>query len=175
LDTKHTTKIVSAVILLLALAMMGVGYAVPSHGETPVVAVRQLHESRIIGEPCETQVEMRKLRPKPVISAPRVAKAVQVPKKHKAPTQTTPHAARKASYTGSIPTLIRKLVAAAGFKSCCQESMVKLCKKESGFRPTAMNPSGKYHGLFQLSESIVGGNDGDPCGAWTHSQSTGWY
>lgn len=130
---------------------------------------------------------------KPVLAPLKYAVVVK-PKKRTnvAPTHST--ASRGVTYKGSIPTLVRKLTREAGFGACCAESMVKLCKKESGFRPGAVNPNGKYFGLFQLNSGMASGNDwsnptwntkraleyirsryGDPCGAWAHSRSYNWY
>ena len=69
--------------------------------------------------------------------------------------------------------------------------------KESGWNPNAQNPSSTAYGIAQFLDSTWGGTGiaktsdgyrqidagliyieerfGSPCGAWAHSQSTGWY
>jgi hypothetical protein len=69
--------------------------------------------------------------------------------------------------------------------------------KESGWNPNAQNPSSTAYGIPQFLDSTWGGTGiaktsdgyrqidagliyidsryGSPCGAWAHSQSTGWY
>jgi hypothetical protein len=69
--------------------------------------------------------------------------------------------------------------------------------KESGWNPNAQNPSSSAYGIPQLLDSTWAGTGiaktsdgyrqidaglvyidkayGSPCGAWGHSQSTGWY
>nr|WP_116026463.1 lytic transglycosylase domain-containing protein [Thermomonospora umbrina] len=76
--------------------------------------------------------------------------------------------------------------------------LVKLWNKESGWRHTAANPSSGAYGIPQAlpgSKMASAGSDwrtnpatqikwglgyikgryGTPCGAWSHSQSRGWY
>jgi hypothetical protein len=69
--------------------------------------------------------------------------------------------------------------------------------KESGWNPNAQNPSSTAYGIPQFLDSTWAGTGiaktsdgyrqidagliyidaryGSPCGAWSHSQSTGWY
>jgi hypothetical protein len=76
----------------------------------------------------------------------------------------------------------------------CLES---LWGKESGWNPNAQNPSSSAYGIPQLLDSTWAGTGiaktsdgyrqidaglvyidrayGSPCGAWSHSRSTGWY
>jgi hypothetical protein len=76
----------------------------------------------------------------------------------------------------------------------CLES---LWGKESGWNPNAQNPSSSAYGIPQFLDSTwastgiaktsngyrqidaglsyVDSRYGSPCGAWSHSQSTGWY
>jgi hypothetical protein len=73
----------------------------------------------------------------------------------------------------------------------------KLWGKESGWNPNAQNPSSTAYGIPQFLDSTWAGTGiaktsdgyrqidagliyienrfGSPCGAWSHSQSTGWY
>ncbi|MCH4250333.1 MAG: lytic transglycosylase domain-containing protein [Microbacteriaceae bacterium] len=75
--------------------------------------------------------------------------------------------------------------------------LVKLWNRESGWRTTAQNPSGAYgipqalpgskmasagadwrtNAATQIKWGLgyISGRYGTPCGAWGHSQSTGWY
>ncbi|MCW2677072.1 MAG: uncharacterized protein JWR70_2112, partial [Modestobacter sp.] len=76
----------------------------------------------------------------------------------------------------------------------CLES---LWGKESGWNPNAQNPSSTAYGIPQFLDSTWAGTGiaktsdgyrqidagliyidsryGSPCGAWSHSRSTGWY
>jgi hypothetical protein len=73
----------------------------------------------------------------------------------------------------------------------------KLWGKESGWNPNAQNPTSTAYGIAQFLDSTWAGTGiaktsdgyrqidagliyiekryGSPCGAWAHSQSTGWY
>jgi hypothetical protein len=81
-----------------------------------------------------------------------------------------------------------------GSQFSCLES---LWGKESGWNPNAQNPSSTAYGIPQFLDSTWAGTGiaktsdgyrqidagliyideryGSPCGAWSHSQSTGWY
>jgi hypothetical protein len=81
-----------------------------------------------------------------------------------------------------------------GSQFSCLEN---LWGKESGWNPNAQNPSSTAYGIAQFLDSTWGGTGiaktsdgyrqidagliyiqkayGSPCGAWSHSQSTGWY
>jgi hypothetical protein len=81
-----------------------------------------------------------------------------------------------------------------GSQFSCLES---LWGKESGWNPDAQNPSSSAYGIPQFLDSTWAGTGiaktsdgyrqidagliyinnryGSPCGAWSHSQSTGWY
>jgi hypothetical protein len=82
----------------------------------------------------------------------------------------------------------------SGSEFSCLEN---LWGKESGWNPNAQNPSSTAYGIPQFLDSTWGGTGigktsdgyrqidagliyineryGSPCGAWGHSQSTGWY
>ena len=93
---------------------------------------------------------------------------------------------------GSIPTLIRRLCASAGWSGTQADAMVEIARRESTFRPTATN--GRCFGLFQLSAGKVAGHDwtdpawntrraiayirsryGTPLHALAHHDAHGWY
>jgi hypothetical protein len=81
-----------------------------------------------------------------------------------------------------------------GSQFSCLEN---LWGKESGWNPNAQNPSSTAYGIAQFLDSTWAGTGiaktsdgyrqidagliyiekayGSPCGAWSHSQSTGWY
>ena len=109
-------------------------------------------------------------------------------------------ASRERSYApvspGSARDIARSQLAARGWSDQfgCLD---RLWQKESGWRTTASNPSGAY-GIPQAlpgSKMASAGDDwrtnpatqirwglgyikgrySTPCGAWSHSQSTGWY
>jgi hypothetical protein len=97
-----------------------------------------------------------------------------------------------AAPAGSYQDYARNKVGAGQFG--CLEN---LWGKESGWNPNAQNPSSSAYGIPQLLDSTWGGTGiaktsdgyrqidaglvyidkayGSPCGAWGHSQSTGWY
>ena len=82
----------------------------------------------------------------------------------------------------------------SGSEFSCLEN---LWGKESGWNPNAQNPSSTAYGIAQFLDSTWAGTGiaktsdgyrqidagliyienrfGSPCGAWAHSQSTGWY
>jgi hypothetical protein len=82
----------------------------------------------------------------------------------------------------------------SGSEFTCLEN---LWGKESGWNPNAQNPSSTAYGIAQFLDSTWAGTGiaktsdgyrqidagliyiekrfGSPCGAWSHSQSTGWY
>jgi hypothetical protein len=94
--------------------------------------------------------------------------------------------------TGSYQDYARNKVGAGQFG--CLEN---LWGKESGWNPNAQNPGSSAYGIPQLLDSTWGGTGiaktsdgyrqidaglvyidkayGSPCGAWSHSQATGWY
>ena len=97
-----------------------------------------------------------------------------------------------AAPSGSYQDYARNKVGAGQFG--CLEN---LWGKESGWNPNAQNPSSSAYGIPQLLDSTWAGTGiaktsdgyrqidaglvyidkayGSPCGAWGHSQSTGWY
>jgi hypothetical protein len=97
-----------------------------------------------------------------------------------------------AAPAGSYQDYARNKVGAGQF-GCLQN----LWGKESGWNPNAQNPSSSAYGIAQLLDSTWAGTGiaktsdgyrqidaglvyidkayGSPCGAWSHSQSTGWY
>jgi hypothetical protein len=97
-----------------------------------------------------------------------------------------------AAPAGSYQDYARNKVGAGQFG--CLEN---LWGKESGWNPNAQNPSSSAYGIPQLLDSTWAGTGiaktsdgyrqidaglvyidkayGSPCGAWSHSQSTGWY
>ena len=86
-----------------------------------------------------------------------------------------------------------KLGGNGGEFSCLEN----LWGKESGWNPNAQNPSSSAYGIPQFLDSTwastgiaktsdgyrqidagliyIDSRYGSPCGAWSHSQSTGWY
>jgi len=126
------------------------------------------------------------------------------PKPKPTPT-ATPVAAKAASFSatfvapspGTAQAIAYKMVQARGWDDNEFACLVALWKRESGWRVNASNPSGAY-GIPQAlpgSKMSSAGADwatnpatqvawglgyissryGTPCGAWGHSQSSGWY
>lgn len=91
----------------------------------------------------------------------------------------------------------RSMLAARGWGDDQFSCLVSLWNKESGWRVNAANPSGAYgipqalpgskmasagpdwqnNAATQISWGLgyISGRYGTPCGAWGHSQSSGWY
>ncbi|WP_205783776.1 lytic transglycosylase domain-containing protein [Microbacterium sp. 10M-3C3] len=91
----------------------------------------------------------------------------------------------------------RGMLASRGWGDDQFSCLVSLWNKESGWRVNASNPSGAYgipqalpgskmssagadwqtSAATQISWGLgyISGRYGDPCGAWNHSQSVGWY
>jgi hypothetical protein len=104
-----------------------------------------------------------------------------------------PAAAAAPASGGSFKDYAMSKVGSADQFSCLE----KLWGKESGWNPDAQNPSSTAYGIPQFLDSTWAGTGiaktsdgyrqidagliyidqryGSPCGAWAHSQSTGWY
>jgi len=98
---------------------------------------------------------------------------------------------------GSAQAIAAELVAARGWSSDDFNCLVALWSRESGWRINAHNPSGAYGIPQALPGSkmasagadwatnpetqirwglgYIAGRYGTPCGAWSYSQSSGWY
>ena len=99
-----------------------------------------------------------------------------------------------AASSGSFQDYALSKVSGDGSQFSCLEN---LWGKESGWNPNAQNPSSSAYGIPQFLDSTWAGTGiaktsdgyrqidagliyidsryGSPCGAWGHSQSTGWY
>jgi hypothetical protein len=98
---------------------------------------------------------------------------------------------------GSAKAIASQLLSAKGWGNKQYNCLVSLWDRESGWNVYAANPSGAY-GIPQARPgnkmasagpnwqsnaktqilwglSYIEGRYGTPCGAWAHSQSTGWY
>ena len=112
-------------------------------------------------------------------------------------TMTVPDPSTVVVSPGSAQAIAKAMVADRGWDSSQFSCLVSLWNRESGWRVTAANPSGAY-GIAQAkpgSKMASVGSDwrtnaktqitwglgyiadryGTPCGAWAHSQATGWY
>ncbi|MFC0678588.1 hypothetical protein ACFFGH_12130 [Lysobacter korlensis] len=99
---------------------------------------------------------------------------------------------------GSAQAIARDMVAARGWGEGEFNCLVSLWNKESGWNVYAQNPSSGAYGIpqalpgnkmasagadwqtnpaTQISWGLgyIAGRYGAPCGAWSHSQSVGWY
>jgi multidrug efflux pump subunit AcrA (membrane-fusion protein) len=96
--------------------------------------------------------------------------------------------------SGSYQEYAMGKLGGSGSEFTCLEN---LWGKESGWNPNAQNPSSTAYGIPQFLDSTWSGTGiaktsdgyrqidagliyidsryGSPCGAWSHSQSTGWY
>jgi hypothetical protein len=102
------------------------------------------------------------------------------------------------TYTGNRATGCALLVDWAGFESGQMRCLDPLWKKESGWNHKAENPSSGAYGIPQALPgskmatiaddwrtnpvtqikwglNYIKGRYSTPCGAWEHSQNTGWY
>jgi resuscitation-promoting factor RpfB len=123
-------------------------------------------------------------------------------KKVPAPAKKSPASSSSGGGSGPVPSgsaqsIARSMVASRGWGGSQFSCLVKLWNRESGWSTKAANPSGAY-GIPQAlpgskmssagpnwrsdaSTQIkwglgyIKGSYGNPCGAWGHSQSTGWY
>jgi hypothetical protein len=99
--------------------------------------------------------------------------------------------------SGSPQQIAESMLASYGWSSSQFSCLDQLWERESGWNPTAANASGAY-GIPQAlpgSKMASAGSDwetnpatqikwglgyikslyGSPCGAWSHSEATGWY
>jgi hypothetical protein len=98
---------------------------------------------------------------------------------------------------GSAQAIGHALVLARGWGEDQYSCLVALFNRESGWRVNASNPSGAYgipqalpgskmasagadwqtNPATQITWGLnyIAGRYGTPCGAWAHSQSSGWY
>jgi hypothetical protein len=110
-----------------------------------------------------------------------------------APASSAPKSASSAAPKGSFKDYAMAKVGGAEQFSCLE----KLWGKESGWNPNAQNPTSTAYGIPQFLDSTwkstgiaktsdgyrqidagliyIENRYGSPCGAWAHSQSTGWY
>jgi len=127
-----------------------------------------------------------KPKPKPVVK-PVVTVAGESADTYAAPPAGTPD-------PGSAQAYAKSALAARGMGDDQFSCLVSLWNRESGWNVYASNPSGAY-GIpqalpgskmgpgWQTSATVqinwglgyIAGRYGNPCGAWAHSQSTGWY
>jgi hypothetical protein len=99
--------------------------------------------------------------------------------------------------SGSPQDIARSLVADRGWSSSQFSCLVSLWNRESGWNVHAQNASGAYgipqalpgskmyadgpdwqdNAETQIKWGLgyISGRYGTPCGAWGHSQATGWY
>jgi hypothetical protein len=110
------------------------------------------------------------------------------------PEAAEPEPAAAAAPSGSYQDYALSKLGGDGSQFSCLES---LWGKESGWNPNAQNPTSTAYGIPQFLDSTWAGTGiaktsdgyrqidagliyidsryGSPCGAWSHSQSTGWY
>jgi hypothetical protein len=133
-------------------------------------------------------------KPKP---KPKPKPVVRHEPKHAPRPVAKPRAAAPAPVSipaGDVRALGQRLAAQRGWGAAQFACLDSLWNRESGWRVNASNPSGAYGIPQALPGSKMGpgwqsnptvqitwglnyiaGRYGTPCGAWAHSQSTGWY
>ncbi len=121
------------------------------------------------------------------------ARAAAAPAPAPASAASAPKSSSSAAPKGSFKDYAMAKVGSAEQFGCLE----KLWGKESGWNPNAQNPTSTAYGIPQFlnstwaSTGIAKTSDGyrqidagliyienrygSPCGAWSHSQSTGWY
>jgi hypothetical protein len=132
-------------------------------------------------------------KPKPVVVAPAVESGAGA---GGAAAVAAPRAA--APSPGSAQAIAHDMVLARGWGEGEFNCLVSLWNKESGWNTYAQNPSSGAYGIpqalpgnkmasagadwqtnpaTQISWGLgyISGRYGTPCGAWSHSQSVGWY
>jgi hypothetical protein len=100
--------------------------------------------------------------------------------------------------SGSPQQIAQQMLGQYGWSSGQFSCLYSLWERESGWNPSAMNPSSGAYGIPQAMPgsqmasagsdwqtnpatqikwglSYIQGRYGSPCGAWAHSQATGWY
>ena len=173
----------AVVASLVWIILVSVLYQVTDDG--PDVQVKRVP----VPGPTVTEKVVRPV-PGPTVTT-KVTKRVVVRK-----TVTAP-AARSQTRGGSSRDLGRRAVQARGWSSEQWTCLDSLWARESGWRASADNPTSTAYGIAQFLDSTWAGTGitrtsdparqieaglryvkaryGTPCGAWSHSQSTGWY
>jgi len=132
------------------------------------------------------------------LAAQQRAAAAAAPAAPAAPSaDAAPAAPAPAAASGSAQQIADSMLGSYGWSSSQFSCLDDLWNRESGWNPTAENPSGAY-GIPQAlpgSKMASAGADwatnpatqirwglgyikaqyGTPCGAWSHSEETGWY
>ena len=140
--------------------------------------------------------EKARKRPKP-LPPPLAAKAAAAPKAKSTGSPAPVYAAGGTS-AGEAQAIARGMLAGYGWGDDQFGCLVSLWNKESGWNYQAHNRSSGAYGIpqalpgskmgsagadwqtnpaTQISWGLgyIAGRYGSPCGAWSHSQSTGWY
>jgi hypothetical protein len=136
------------------------------------------------------------LPPKPVVTPPPAApKKAAAPVTKAAATAAAP--AAPAAAPGTAQAFAQQYLASMGMGADQFSCLVSLWNRESGWNTHAANPSGaygipqalpgskmasagpdwqnSYETQIKWGMGYITGRYGTPCGAWGHSQSTGWY
>ncbi|MFT8704999.1 G5 domain-containing protein [Bifidobacterium aquikefiricola] len=110
---------------------------------------------------------------------------------------TVPVSSTSTTPVGTAQSIAHSQVLAHGWSESDFTCLVQLWNRESGWSTTAANPSGAYgipqalpgskmasagadwstNAATQITWGLgyIAGRYSSPCGAWSHSQSTGWY
>ncbi|MGC5616748.1 G5 domain-containing protein [Georgenia sp. Z1491] len=162
---------------------------------------RELVASVTVDERVDEVVLVGTREPEPVQAAPEPEPTEEAPAaaQESAPAEEAAPAAETPAYSGGDPRAIAQSMAASRGWGADQFSCLNsLWERESGWNPTAQNPSSGAYGIPQSlpgSKMAAAGADwrtnpatqiawgldyiagryGTPCGAWGHSESVGWY
>ncbi|KHK95516.1 hypothetical protein LK09_18865 [Microbacterium mangrovi] len=156
--------------------------------------------AKVQAAPASTRkpITVKKFTPDPVVASTPVKAATTTTTTHHRSSSSSASAGPIVNYSGQSPRAIAQgLLASYGWGQSQMPCLNSLWNRESGWNVHAANPSGAY-GIPQAlpgSKMSSAGPDwannpttqikwglgyiksmyGSPCGAWGHSQSTGWY
>lgn len=160
-------------------------------------ANRQRKDCHLSGECTNPRPTPTPSAPPPVVEPPS-DKAVKRTTKPPAPKPPVNVPTSCNQYSGYQATACAMVVAKGGWGLGQMPCLVNLWMKESHWNPTAKNRSSGAYGIPQALPGskmasagadwatnaetqirwgigYIAGRYGNPCGAWSHSQATGWY
>ncbi|HEY7926224.1 MAG TPA: transglycosylase SLT domain-containing protein [Candidatus Dormibacteraeota bacterium] len=147
-----TTLIVGPI---LAATLVAASQPKAGHPTTPAVSDAQtMVRIEVRSAPLAVAESLRAQAPPPATPAPTPAPTL-------APKPKPPAAVRPVAVAPADPNSIIGIIQAAAARWGVSGSwMVSIARCESGLRPTAVNPSGPYRGLFQFLQSTFTHNGG---------------
>ena len=157
-------------------------------------AAEQAERDRLAAEEAARKAAEEEAARKAAEEAARAEAEAEAEAAEAAEAESAPAAAPAAAPSGSYQEYALGQLGGDANEFSCLES---LWGKESGWNPDAQNPTSTAYGIPQFLDSTWAGTGiaktsdgyrqidagliyinnryGSPCGAWAHSQSTGWY